>query len=724
MKKVHRLLLLATVAILMAGCYDDDDAWDALDTQQKRIEALEEWQKATASNIEALQAMADEKELITAITPVMHGEVTVGYTITFTTHAPVTIYHGATGATGPQGETGPKGETGATPQIGITRNNDDGNWYWTLNGNLMTDANGELLRANPTDGTDGPDGIPGTPGENGTQGPAGPTGPAAPTPQVKTGQQLTDANVSPTQCRPTPPAKWTTDAIYLSTDGGTTWTQVSGPQGQNGYSSVFSNVDTNTDPNCVIFTLADDTKLNVPRKLDIKLNLLFYPTGAPSEQPVSINSETLLVFPATTPPGTSKRITYTIDSKVDENKIRVSAFIRKEYGKTEWKATTDHKKKEILITPTTKAGERDVLQITATDNRGHSCTYQFILKRCFDGRDGSDADNAYIISTAQELEMVAKTSKEANGYEGKYFRMDNDIHLKGKEWTPIGEFTGPDSTPFKGNFDGGYHCIRGLKANRSMRSAGLFGYVNGCTFENITLIDHEVKTAEENCGALVGFCLNATIKNCYVQGGSCTGVSQVGGLAGYVSGATISNCHVKGTVVTATDPDAISSNAGGLVGGITPREITDCSASGCIVTAVAPGCGGLLGTIYNDISLKACYATGTITSNGKAAGGLIGEAQSTISITMTGCYSGCTITNGQFVNSTLIGFATNNGIPSVLTYTSCYYITDQVDLPSVAGVTWQPEINKEMIEAMNSAIGDSKDHYAPNGRLLSEEWKE
>lgn len=455
---------------------------------------------------------------------------------------------------------------------------------------------------------------------------------------------------------------------------------------------------------------------------DIKLNFLFYPIGAQDEQPVSINSETLLAFPATTPSGTRSRITYTIDSNVDENEIRVSASIRKEYGNTEWEATTDHEKKEILITPTTKAGERDVLQITATDNRGHSCTYQFILKRYFDGRDGSDADNAYIISTAQELEMVAKTSKEANGYEGKYFRMDNDIHLKGKEWTPIGEFTGLNSIPFKGNFDGGYHCIRGLKANRSMRSAGLFGYVKGCTFENITLIDHEVKTAEENCGALVGYCVGATIKNCYVQGGSCTGVSQVGGLAGFASESTISNCHVKGTAVTATDPGAIFSDAGGLVGSITTREITDCSASGCIVTAVAPGCGGLLGAIHFNIPLKACYATGTITSNGKV-GGLIGRAVST-TITMTGCYSGCIITNGQFVNSTLIGDATdhNGGAPSVLTYNSCYYITDQVDPKPVDGVKWQPEITKNMIETMNSAIG--KDHYAPDGHLLSEEWKE
>lgn len=91
----HRLLLAALAATLaLAGCYNDDDAWDALDNQQQRIESLETWQKTTASNIEALRVLSSEKELITAITPVVQGGKTVGYTISFTAHDPVTIYHG------------------------------------------------------------------------------------------------------------------------------------------------------------------------------------------------------------------------------------------------------------------------------------------------------------------------------------------------------------------------------------------------------------------------------------------------------------------------------------------------------------------------------------------------------------------------------------------------------------------------------------------------------
>lgn len=145
----HRLLLAALAATLaLAGCYNDDDAWDALDNQQQRIESLETWQKTTASNIEALRVLSSEKELITAITPVVQGGKTVGYTISFTAHDPVTIYHGTTGSQGSQGATGPQGETGATPDIGIKRG-EDGNWYWTLNGTLMTGTDGKPLRANP-----------------------------------------------------------------------------------------------------------------------------------------------------------------------------------------------------------------------------------------------------------------------------------------------------------------------------------------------------------------------------------------------------------------------------------------------------------------------------------------------------------------------------------------------------------------------------------------------
>lgn len=82
------------MAIVLSGCYNDDKLWNALDEQEQRIEALESWQKVMNSNIEALQSLVDGQDYITKVTPVtLNGEV-VGYTITFKSQSPITIYNG------------------------------------------------------------------------------------------------------------------------------------------------------------------------------------------------------------------------------------------------------------------------------------------------------------------------------------------------------------------------------------------------------------------------------------------------------------------------------------------------------------------------------------------------------------------------------------------------------------------------------------------------------
>ena len=61
----------------------------------------------------------------------------------------ITYYsrNGKDGEKGDTGDTGATGAAGATPQIGVTQGEDD-NWYWTLNGELLTDTEGNPIRAN------------------------------------------------------------------------------------------------------------------------------------------------------------------------------------------------------------------------------------------------------------------------------------------------------------------------------------------------------------------------------------------------------------------------------------------------------------------------------------------------------------------------------------------------------------------------------------------------
>ena len=251
MKARKTLTLLLLAALTLAACkYDDSELWEQVNqnteelaAQAARIAALEAWQAETNTNIQALQTLLSTTDYITAVTPVVKDGVEVGFTISFLNTPAITIYHGTKGD---------KGDKGDTPQIGATQA-DDGNWYWTLNGEFLTDTDGNPIRAN---GTQGGQGEPGSDGDD------------APLPQLATGAKLTEQGVNTdSQNEDIEP-----DAIYLSVDGGQTWTRVSGEDGEKGDTgatgpkgdSFFKGIDT-THADYVTFTLADGSIFQVPR---------------------------------------------------------------------------------------------------------------------------------------------------------------------------------------------------------------------------------------------------------------------------------------------------------------------------------------------------------------------------------------------------------------------------------------------------------------------------
>lgn len=246
MKTKHHLLVIFA-ALVLAGCYDDDKLWNAVNEQEQRIEALESWQKVVNNNIEALQTLVSGKHYITTVTPVTLEGETVGYTISFNDHDPITIYNGEKGEQGDKGDKGDQGPAGSTPVISIVQQ-PDGNWYWTLNGELIKDAEGNSIRANGQDGADG------KPGQS------------APVPLLKTGQQLLNDK---------PGGNWTPDAVYLSVDNGNTWKQVSGRNGADGSdgNSMITSVDYTSDNDYVIFTLANGWRLGVLKAKKTMLEL-------------------------------------------------------------------------------------------------------------------------------------------------------------------------------------------------------------------------------------------------------------------------------------------------------------------------------------------------------------------------------------------------------------------------------------------------------------------
>ena len=144
MKKYIAILLTFLTAATSCTRFDDSAIWEELLDHRERIEKLEAECNRLNSNVEALQAILgalQTNDYVTDVVKVVENGVEVGYCITFAKGGKVTIYHGASG------------EAGTTPKVGIQKAA-DGQYYWTVDGEWMTDDEGEKIPAAVT-ATDG-----------------------------------------------------------------------------------------------------------------------------------------------------------------------------------------------------------------------------------------------------------------------------------------------------------------------------------------------------------------------------------------------------------------------------------------------------------------------------------------------------------------------------------------------------------------------------------------
>ena len=290
---IHRWLI--AIAVLCAGifsaCTDEFDYDSRITNLEERVSRLEQLCDEMNTNIGSLQtivASIQQGDYITAVNPIEQGGKVIGYTISFVKGAPITIYHGQDGANGKDGNNGQDGKDGKdgsngadghTPVIGV-RQDTDGIWYWTIDGNWLLDSNGQKVKAVGTDGKDGKDGKDGQNGADGKDGQPGADGKDGQDGQNgadgKDGQNGADGKDGVT-----PQLKIENGYWFVSTDNGLTWTQLGKATGENGKDgkdgadgkdgkdgkdadSMFASIDFTTSTDYVIFTLADGTVLQVP----------------------------------------------------------------------------------------------------------------------------------------------------------------------------------------------------------------------------------------------------------------------------------------------------------------------------------------------------------------------------------------------------------------------------------------------------------------------------
>ena len=342
---MKKLLSLLMCGLLLFGCgdkYDDSALRNDLNDLENRVAKLEELCKQMNTNISSLQKIVEALQDNLSISKV--EQISDGYIIHFSDGSTATIKNGK--------------NSEDAPIIGVKKDT-DGIYYWTLDGEWLTDEKGNKVKAQGTDGKDGVDGEDGTNGKDGI------------TPQLKIEN-----------------GRW-----MLSMDNGKTWTDIGqatgadgtdgedGIDGKDGTNGIFKSVTEDNDN--VYFTLEDDSVITIPKSDNSKFAIAFDTTDI-----AILNG------------GESKTISYTI---TDATKNTVVKAIAQDGWKVKVDATSTDKG-TITITAPNPIVESEILVFA---NDGSYRTVMVSLN-CMQGQINI-ADNSINATSAggtQEIKLT------------------------------------------------------------------------------------------------------------------------------------------------------------------------------------------------------------------------------------------------------------------------------------------------------------------------------
>lgn len=279
-------MILGLLSLVSCTEYDEVAMWNKNEDMGSRLAALKELCSQLNTNIVSLQQIVEAlqgNDYVTGVVPVVENGETVGYTISFSKSGPVTIYHG---------KKGENGQNGTTPVIGVEQDT-DGLYYWTLDGEWLTDDEGSKILAQGMAGKSAYElavekGYRGTLDEwlASLNGSNGDDGKSAYELAVENGYQGTEeewlASLKGSAGDQgddgvTPKLEVRDDGYwYISYDNGQTWNKLgpaTGDPGEDG-DSMFSDIDV-SDPDYLVLTLAETgASIKLPYYKD-KFDLLF-----------------------------------------------------------------------------------------------------------------------------------------------------------------------------------------------------------------------------------------------------------------------------------------------------------------------------------------------------------------------------------------------------------------------------------------------------------------
>lgn len=186
----RRLLMRAAVIVPVAiaalsSCddrYKDEFAeiQAGIDDVNRRLDSIAAAVNSEVASLERIVKAVEENDYITSVEPVYEGGALLGYRITFFKGGEIMITNGKDGQDGADGKDGEDGKDGQDGQDGTdgkdgrdghspvigARQDTDGKWYWTLDGEWLLGPSGTKICLNPEDGKDGSDGSDGKDGKD------------------------------------------------------------------------------------------------------------------------------------------------------------------------------------------------------------------------------------------------------------------------------------------------------------------------------------------------------------------------------------------------------------------------------------------------------------------------------------------------------------------------------------------------------------------------------
>lgn len=215
--------------------------------------------------------------------------------------------------------------------------------------------------------------------------------------------------------------------------------------------------------------------------------------------------------------------------------------------------------------------------------------------------DAELEDEGYIvIKSAEEFYQAISDDPWAN------IALGADIDFSDFDYTPYGL-----ATPFSAVFEGNGYRIKNLTIDKAGEYAGLFGFLEDATIQNIVLENVNIK-GTKYVGALAGKVYNSTISNSYVVGGTIEGKTIVGGLIGEADSSEIETSYVELDSVK-----SVSGDTGGFAGSLLKTNVAQSYAKTNIETSLR---GGVFSGINDYSTIINSFATGTISGDDSIGG--------------------------------------------------------------------------------------------------------